>query len=572
MATVKILYDDDAEHMEEYLKQKQEPETELTQNLCSLEGMSKQYFQIQDNHSSRGNSSIHLIQSWSPDESKSIDSKLIHKMGVDLAERFSPGHQYVVQTHTDQAHYHNHIVINPVHFDSGQRIQNKKANLYKLRELNDEIARENGLSVLPPQDKGRKPGFSDKVKRIDRHRGHSYIMDLADKANFARRHSQNYDQYVAILGSFDIQVRIEPKNITYFYPGKSTGKRGKNLSPALDKPGLEKTFELNLKTPNYLDSLVSKRAEGTSHSRAEALKDCAIPIEELNSAKTKSILRYCVDHKISVTQNEKGQTVLANRAYVELSEYSWTNHRNKTKGNIIDFVANHRDVNYLTAVSILNNNPRLLLIEKEVGEVKRNYQSFYIPKIEEAPRSLAVQSLSHLFRVAPDHAIHAELFKRQMAQVSKLGVIYLFGSERSQGFVEYTPTSQGKYQVRREYNKGHYFEYRKSRSRELIIYTDPKTYLEKEGGKSLSQEPRAPSVLALYGQDLGAIHKVVSRDRNIERVTLLGDEFQDQEPFFSELKGSLDPFSIDTRFAWEPIELDLSQPTNKGAQSPELSI
>lgn len=166
-------------------------------------------------------------------------------MGVELVNRFAPGHQYVVQTHTDQPHAHNHILINPVSIETGKRIQNKLGHIETLRNINDEIARERGLSVLPPQEKLRRPGPNEHVRRINQYRGRSYIVDMASKAHFAREHATGYEEYAAILSAFDVQVRIEPKNITYFYPGKEHGKRGRNLDPRLDKPALEQKFAAN---------------------------------------------------------------------------------------------------------------------------------------------------------------------------------------------------------------------------------------------------------------------------------------------------------------------------------------
>jgi len=239
-------------------------------------------------------------------------------MGVEIANRFAPGHQFVVQTHTDQAHYHNHIVINPVNMETGKRIHNKYQNLYNLRDINDAIAKEQGLSVLPKQQTLRKPGPTDKARRIEAYRGRSYIVDMANKANFARQHATNYDEYLSILSGFNIKARIENENITYFYPGREIGKRGRNLDPALDKPGLERKFTENLErvknSPQLQDTLaelvskyrlptlpeklqnvahrspdlVSKRSDGTSQPREAVLQNSLIPLEEIQKAKTQA--------------------------------------------------------------------------------------------------------------------------------------------------------------------------------------------------------------------------------------------------------------------------------------------
>ena len=116
----------------------------------------------------------------------------------------APMSAFVLQTHTDEEHAHNHIVLNPVNPETKRRIQNKKIHLKTLRELNDEIAIEHGLTPLAPQIPGRRAGTSEKVRRIDAYRGQSFIFDLAEKAGFARVHATNYNEYSVILSAFDI--------------------------------------------------------------------------------------------------------------------------------------------------------------------------------------------------------------------------------------------------------------------------------------------------------------------------------------------------------------------------------
>ena len=71
MATVKILYDDDATKLENYLKHKKGREAPTTERSCFLDGMAKEFSAVQIDFGSKGNNSIHLIQSWSPKESRS---------------------------------------------------------------------------------------------------------------------------------------------------------------------------------------------------------------------------------------------------------------------------------------------------------------------------------------------------------------------------------------------------------------------------------------------------------------------------------------------------------------------
>jgi Restriction endonuclease len=206
----------------------------------------------------------------------------------------------------------------------------------------------NGLSVLPKQDKLRRPGPNEHALRIESHRGRSYVVDLSNKASFARHHSTSYEEYGAYLKNFDIDIRVEPQNITYFYPGRTHGKRGKRLKPELDKPGLEEKFAENqerLRNSPELQKTVSQIASRNLALPIEETREHVstglIPIEEIQLAKLKSIPAYCEKEKIKLLTDEQGKRVIAGREFVEVSEYGWFNHRNKTRGNMIDFVVNH---------------------------------------------------------------------------------------------------------------------------------------------------------------------------------------------------------------------------------------
>jgi hypothetical protein len=612
MAIAKIFFLKDADHLERYLTEKVGPDVPQTEHLTFLKGMSADYRGVQNdlaldagNRNPDGsNQAIHIVQSWSPKESQQLGKDKVHDLGVRLAERFAPGHQFVVQTHAEEAHFHNHIVINPVNFETGKRIQNKTKHLHTVRAINDDLAHEHGLSVLPTPEYRANPHLSEKVRRIERMRGASYIVDMAAKADFARSHATNYDEYVAILGAFDIKVRIEPENITYFYGDRPHGKRGRNLSPRLDKPGLEKKFTANWERVQGSDTakrdlaaliqeyrrppdaltrpeaqanparpLVSHRAEDVTAARREELERSVIPVEELARAKTESILRYCEREKIALATTADGRRVLDGRDYVEVSDHLWVNHRNKTRGTIIDFVASHRNVGYLHAVSHINNNPRLLLLERHLGEAKRHYQSFYVPRPDAAPRADALVHLARLIGRPSRDPVHAELLRRQLAHVTTKGSILLVPDREETGYVEYIPNDRGEFSARWKGTFPRPFQQRAGKSGTVRVYTDPAAFLRGER-EPFGSRSGGDAVLALFEPDLAAAHRFIASQRKVRRVQVMrdpgGPDIGAIERFHRELKDSLDPFSIETDLAWSlGDELGL-EPAREAALAPSL--
>ena len=92
-------------------------------------------------------SHYHLIQSFSPGEE--VTPELVHKIGLELAERICKGRfQYLVTTHLDKAHLHNHIVINGISFIDGKHFLNNKDRVKEIRKASDELCLKYGLKII----------------------------------------------------------------------------------------------------------------------------------------------------------------------------------------------------------------------------------------------------------------------------------------------------------------------------------------------------------------------------------------------------------------------------------------
>lgn len=89
----------------------------------------------------------HIIQSFSP--SDPVDPETVHDLGIELMERIAPGRRWLVCTHTDREHIHNHILMVPVDPATGRHDRMPRDYIDRWRRASDELCRERGLSVLP---------------------------------------------------------------------------------------------------------------------------------------------------------------------------------------------------------------------------------------------------------------------------------------------------------------------------------------------------------------------------------------------------------------------------------------
>ena len=114
-----------------------------------------------------------IRQSFKPGE---IAPEEANRIGYETAMRWTKGkHAFIVATHVDKAHIHNHIVYNSTTLDATHKYQNFFLSSFALRRLSDLICLEQGMSVIPEKKPGqwqkrttypRKPSKRDDIRGV----------------------------------------------------------------------------------------------------------------------------------------------------------------------------------------------------------------------------------------------------------------------------------------------------------------------------------------------------------------------------------------------------------------------
>lgn len=100
-----------------------------------------------------------IRQSFKPGEITPEDA---NALGRELALHFTKGkYAFIVATHTDRAHIHNHIIFNSTSLDATRKFKNFWLSSIALQRISDLICLEHGLSVIKP-----KP-YRDRQKRTE---------------------------------------------------------------------------------------------------------------------------------------------------------------------------------------------------------------------------------------------------------------------------------------------------------------------------------------------------------------------------------------------------------------------
>ena len=192
------------------------------------------------------NLAFHLIQSFEPGE---VDYETAHKIGKQLADAVTKGqHEYVLTTHIDKGHVHNHIIFCAANFVDHHKYNSNKRSYYGIRNMSDKLCRENGLSVVVP-GKGSK--------------GKSYAEYQAEKTgtSWKGKLKTAIDALIPQVSSFEeLLQRLQAAGYEV-KPGKYISCRA---------PGQERFTRLKTLGADYTEEALKERIEGRRTRAAKA--------------------------------------------------------------------------------------------------------------------------------------------------------------------------------------------------------------------------------------------------------------------------------------------------------------
>lgn len=273
------------------------------------------------------NKAYHLIQAFAPGE---VSFEEAHRIGKELADRLLQGkYSYVVTTHIDKGHVHNHIIFCAADNINHDKYHDCKQSYYRIRKLSDELCKEHNLSVIIPGEKrGRKYNEWDADKN-----GTAWKPQLRKDINSCIKSASTYEEFLLLLRAKGYEIKGEEfgenalKYISFRPLGKERFIRGsiKSLGKEYTKERIRERIELKRERKATIPKrdYASRRLVDTSDEKfqnAPGLKRWAT-IENLKIAaqsysEAESITK--LEHEIAV-KTEAGKS--AKQSVVEL-EYN----------------------------------------------------------------------------------------------------------------------------------------------------------------------------------------------------------------------------------------------------------
>ena len=164
-----------------------------------------------------------ILQSFKPGE---VTPEQANRIGYELAMRFTGGkHQFVVATHTDKEHIHTHIEFNSVNLDCDGKFKNVKGSALVLRRLNDELCRENGLSVIEHPARNSKAHREQAAIKY----GNSFKEQLRQTIDRVLPASQDYEDFLEKMRAEGYEVKKEGGNVAFRAPAQERFTRSYRL-------------------------------------------------------------------------------------------------------------------------------------------------------------------------------------------------------------------------------------------------------------------------------------------------------------------------------------------------------
>ena len=208
----------------------------------------RQYEQITGRRQRHEVIAYQIRQSFKPGE---ITPEEANRLGQELALRFTKGkYAFIVATHTDRAHVHNHIVFNSTSIDGTRKFKNFWLSSIALQKVSDLVCLENGLSVITPKPYREREKRTDYPRRV---KNRDVLCEDIDTV--LQKKPESFEAFLQELQTLDYEIKY----------GKHISVKGKNQARFIRLSSLEEGYtEADLRA-HFLGQQEHKPREKRNH-------------------------------------------------------------------------------------------------------------------------------------------------------------------------------------------------------------------------------------------------------------------------------------------------------------------
>lgn len=335
----------------------------------------------------------HIIQSFSPEDG--LTPEEVNEIGRKTALELTGGdYQFVVATHMDKGHLHNHIIFNTTNEVTLKKFRWQKGTKKSLEHISDKYAELYGAKVLEPRLRNSHTEYSAWRRK------NNYRFDIKDRLNFLLKHSLDMDDFFQKAKALNLQVDTSRKYVRYKLIDQPQDRfvRDRTLSK-IGKYSLDNIKEQLATNEVVYDVTVLKEKYDAEQESKQADFELQITIEpwqvqQLTSQSIYVPITFGLDRKGTVSiparmldQNEDGTFT----AFVKKNDFFYFLNADHSEQN--------RFINGTTLIKQLSaqNGEMILTKNKNITNLDRLVDEFNFLAINKVTNSKQFEELQNQF-------------------------------------------------------------------------------------------------------------------------------------------------------------------------------
>ena len=400
---------------------KTDDEIYVTTHLCSRENAYKEFELTKKQFNSRTKTlAHHLIQSFVPEE---VSFEEAHQVGIELCEKILGGkYEYVLATHIDKDHIHNHIIFNSIDVDEGKVYHSYYGSYMNIRNQSDRLCKEHNLSVIDQETqreineiKHRK--FVNWYDWNEDKKGNSYKSKLQFDIDRIIKQSINWQDFLSKMGSYGYEIK-HGKHIAFRSKNQQRFTRAKTIGANYTEERMkERILNKDKELGNIIDiknNIKAKTSKGYEHwVTKHNLKTAASTLVEIRNKGFNSMeeLERGIS-RISIEKNDLKR---------EFDKLSWEQKRIKEVVKHIQICISKRE-HYEGYRKNPNDKIYIMMNRKDVEAYQKSYEEIDIflkqfPHLKHVVLGeLKTKSGKNLFRKLNEHSKELQARQEEIAK------------------------------------------------------------------------------------------------------------------------------------------------------------
>lgn len=314
----------------------------------------------------------HLIQSFSPDDN--LTPEQIHEIGRKTVLELTGGnHQFIIATHMDKGHIHNHIIFNTTNSTTLKKFEWKKGTKQSLSKISDKHSELAGAKIIEPKMNNSYTKYSAWKE------SNNFRQTIKSKLDFLLKNSVDLYDFNEKAKVLDLEIDISGKYTTYKLKG-SNQKRGVR-DRTLSKNGKYNIDQIEERLKNNIAVIplekISEKFNELQKSKEQDFEyKLLIEKWQIKERSPKSIyveIEFGVDRKgtISIPSQKLDQLEDGNfYAYLKRNDFFYfLNDQNATQNKFVNGTTVIKQLAQKNGQSILTKNRNISMLNRYVEEL-----------------------------------------------------------------------------------------------------------------------------------------------------------------------------------------------------------